>query len=181
MHGIVDPDTEGGNQTTELPVAFRLRTAYKLRCGKDLHLMVGLGKDISVKFILGNPWLKSIGAVVGYGQHFLRAPLYPDMKKLPLDYKKPERGSAPVGHDSVAIHQAVFANMPKMGPFVKVLNAYSKGCPYLDYANQLVNTLQRGLMNDKIPARICATAAHGTGDGDDKNPFSSVPLVPMML
>ena len=55
-HGIVDPDEEGGNHTTELPVAFRLRTAYKLRGGKDLHLMIGLGKDVSVKFILGNPW-----------------------------------------------------------------------------------------------------------------------------
>ena len=37
MHGIVDPNAEGGNHTTELPVAFRLRTAYKLRCGKELH------------------------------------------------------------------------------------------------------------------------------------------------
>ena len=55
MHGIVDPDAEGGNHTTELPVAFRLRTTYKLRGGKDLHLMIGLGKDVSVKFILGNP------------------------------------------------------------------------------------------------------------------------------
>ena len=76
MHGIVDPDAEGGNHTTELPVAFHLRTAYKLRDGKDLHLMIGLGKNVSVKFSLGNPWLKSIGTVVDYRQDCLRAPLY---------------------------------------------------------------------------------------------------------
>ena len=103
------------------------------------------------------------------------------MKKFSLAYKQPGRGSALVGHDPVATHQSAFANMPNMAPFVKVLNAFSKDCPYLEYANQLVNTLQRGFLNDKIPARICATAAHGTGDGDDKKPFSSVPLVPMML
>ena len=75
-----------------------------------------------------------------------------------------------MGHGPVATHQAVFANMPNMVPFVKVLNAFSKEFAYLEYANQLVNTLQKGPLNDKIPARICATAAHGTGDGDDRNP-----------
>ena len=73
-----------------------------------------------------------------------------------------------MGHDPVATHMAAFSNMPNMVPFVKALNAFSKDCSYLEYANQLVNILQRGLMNDKIPARICATAAHGTGGGDDK-------------
>ena len=88
-----------------------------------------------------------------------------------------------MGHDRVATHQAAFANMSNMVPFVRVLNAFTftKDCPYLEYANQLVNTLQKGLLNDCIPARIYATAPHGTGDRDDKNPFSGVPLVPMML
>ena len=85
MHGIVDPNAEGGNHTTELPVAFRLRTAYKLRCGKYLHLVVGLGKDVSVKFILGTPWLKSIGAVVDYGQDCLRAPHIPGCEEVPVE------------------------------------------------------------------------------------------------
>ena len=106
-----------------------------------------------------------------YGQHCLRAPLYPDMKKFPLVYKQPERGSAPVGHDRVASHQAAFANVSNMVPFVRVLNAFAKDCPYLEYANELVNTFQKGLLNDSIPASIYATDAHGTGDGDDKNPL----------
>ena len=63
--------------------------------------------------------------------------------------------ASPVCHDPVATHQAAFANMPNMVPFVKVLNAFNKDCPYLEYANQLVNTLQRGgVLIDKIPARI---------------------------
>ena len=77
MHGIVDPDAEGGNHTSELPVAFRLRTAYKLRGGKDLHLMIGLcrkGCFCEVrprKPVVETHW--SSGRV-----------LYPDMKKFPL-------------------------------------------------------------------------------------------------
>ena len=70
--------------------------------------MVGLGKHVSVKFILGNPWLKSIGAVLDYVQHCLRAPLYPDMKKFSLVYKQPGRGSAPVDHDPSSLdHESV--------------------------------------------------------------------------
>ena len=74
-----------------------------------------------------------------------------------------------MGHDPVATYQTAFANMPNMVPFVKVLNAFSKDCPYLEYANQLVNTVQRRFLTDKILARICATAAHETGDGDIEN------------
>ena len=132
--------------------------------------MVGLGKDVAVKFILGNPLLKTIEAVVDYGQHCLRAPLHPDLKKFPFVCKQPERNSVPVSHASVATHQAAYANLPNMIPFAKVLNAFSKDCPHLGYVNQMVNTLQKGYMLDKVPARICATAAHGTGDEDDENP-----------
>ena len=31
IHGLVDSDAYGGNHTTGLPVAFRLRTSYKIR------------------------------------------------------------------------------------------------------------------------------------------------------
>ena len=133
--------------------------------------MVGLGKDVSVKFILGNSWLKSIGAVVGYGQDCLRVPLYPDVIRFPLSYKKPERGSAPVGHDSAATHRAAFANLSNLMPFVQVLSTFGRDCPCLDHANKLVNTLQKGLLNDKIPVRVVAAAACGTGEGSDLDPL----------
>ena len=78
-----------------------------------------------------------------------------------------------MAHNRVASHQAAFANMSNMVPFVRVLNAFAKDCPYLEYAtcNELVNTFQKGLLNDSIPASIYATDAHGTGDGDDNNPL----------
>ena len=93
------------------------------------------------------------------------------MKKFPLVYKQPERGSAPVAHDRVASHQAVFANMSNMVPFVRVLNAFTKDCPYLDCANEIVNTLQKGMFNDSIPARIDATGVQGIRKGEDDNPL----------
>ena len=61
--------------------------------------------------------------------------------------------------------------MSNMVPFVRVLNAFTRDCPCLDYANKLVNTLQKGIFNDSIPARIYATDVQGTGDGDDENPL----------
>ena len=176
-HDIDDANAEGGahNNTTQLTVDFRLCTVYKLRCGKELHLMMGLGKDVAVKFILGNPWLKNIGKVIDYGGHYLRAPLHLVLNRFPLVYKHPEQGPAPVGHGSAAAHQAVFANLSNMIPFVKVLNAFSKDCPRLGYANQMIITLQSCTL-DTIPARICADdAAKETGD------YGAKPLSPACL
>ena len=61
--------------------------------------------------------------------------------------------------------------MSNMVPFVRVLNAFTKNCPYLDYANEMVNTLQKGMFNDSIPARIHATGVQGIGEGEDDNPL----------
>ena len=61
--------------------------------------------------------------------------------------------------------------MSNMVPFVRVLNAFTKDCLYLDYASKMVNILQKGMFNDSIPARIHATGVQGTGDGEDDNPF----------
>ena len=110
--------------------------------------MAGLGNAVSVKFILENPWFKTIGAVVDYGQCCLRAPLHPDLKRLPFIYKQPGRGSAPVGHASVAVHQSAYANLSNMIPFAKVLNAFSEDCPHLGYVTQMVNTCRRSLDPD---------------------------------
>ena len=52
-----------------------------------------------------------------------------------------------------------------MLPFVRVLNAFATDCPYLESANALVNTVQKGMFNGNIPARIHATCAQGIGGG----------------
>ena len=112
----------------------------------------------------------TIQPVINYGEHCLRAPPHPDLKRLPLVYKQPERGLAPVGHGSAAVHQAAFANLSKILLFVKILNAFSKDCPHLGYANQMANTLQSCTL-DTIPARICDNnVVQKTGDCGAKRP-----------
>ena len=58
-----------------------------------------------------------------------------------------------------------------MVPFVQMLNAFSSSSPCLEDANKLVNTVQKGLVNDKIPACIAAAAARGTGEGSGPSPL----------
>ena len=82
-----------------------------------------------------------------------------------------------MGHDPAATHRAGFVNLSKLVPFVQALNAFGKGCPYLDDANNLVNTVQKGLLNDEIPARVVAAAACGTGKGSGLKPLLQCALI----
>ena len=83
MHGIVSTYTEGVT-ITELTVAFQIRTPYRCRDVSDLHLIVALGTDVSVNFILSNDWMKHIGAVLDYGANQLRVTLHDDLHKFRL-------------------------------------------------------------------------------------------------
>ena len=73
IHGIVD--MAEGVTTTKLPVAFQIRTRYCCYDGSRLHMIVGLGMDVSVNFIVSNAWMKGIGAVIDYGAAEIRVPL----------------------------------------------------------------------------------------------------------
>ena len=50
MHGIVDE-----------AVAFQIRTRYHCHDGSELQMMVGLGMNVSVNFIVRNAWMKRLG------------------------------------------------------------------------------------------------------------------------
>jgi hypothetical protein len=52
MQAIVDDAS--GNNKTDLPVAFQIRTHYCCHDGLQLHMIVGLGMDVSVNFIINN-------------------------------------------------------------------------------------------------------------------------------
>ena len=56
MQGIVD-NNSGTNQT-ELPVAFQIRTRYHCRDGSELHMIVGLGMNVSVNLVISNAWMR---------------------------------------------------------------------------------------------------------------------------
>ena len=73
MSGIVSDDTTGVT-STQMPVAFELRTPYRTIDGTRLNVIVALGKDVSVNFILSNAWMKAARAVMDYGNNTLRVP-----------------------------------------------------------------------------------------------------------
>ena len=50
MQGIVDDAS--GNNKTDLPVAFQIQTRYHCRDGSELHMLVGLGMDVSNNYRL---------------------------------------------------------------------------------------------------------------------------------
>ena len=89
MHGIVDPDAEGGGHTMQVSVCFQLCTCYKLRDGNELHLLVARGMDVAVNLVLANSWFKRIGAVIDNPAKCLRINGHPDMHKFDLSFHKP--------------------------------------------------------------------------------------------
>ena len=89
IQGIVD-DASGNNQT-ELPVALQIRTRYHCRDGSKLHMIVGLGMEVSVNFIVSNAWMRQIGAVIDYGAKEVRVPLLDDVTKFPITFRAPVR------------------------------------------------------------------------------------------
>ena len=153
MHGIVDPNAEGGVHTTELPIAFRIKTVYKLRNGNELHLMVGLGAHVSVNFIISNAWLKQIGGVIDYGAHALRIPLHSDMKRFEVTYHHPKKSVPQISGGNIHAHTAAFKDLPMMSSFLRVMRALDKESPYLGYATNLVQQLQKSSLSS-IPAHI---------------------------
>ena len=114
MHGIVGPDAEGGNHIMELPVCFRLRTCHKLRDGNELHLLVVRGTDVSVNFVLGNSWLKMIGAVVDYPAKCLCIAGHPNMQKFSLSFHRPREVKPEISGGDVWYHQAASKSLALM-------------------------------------------------------------------
>ena len=164
MHGIVDPNAQGGIHTTQLPVAFRLRTCYTLRDGKELHIMVGLGFDVAVNFIISNAWLKKIGAVIDYGANSLRIPTHTDLKKFPIGYYQPRNTPPKITGGNLATHKAAFQSLPIMTNLLKVINAVDSASPYVGYFTKLIKTLEKSTLAT-IPALISIDDTGGR-DGD---------------
>ena len=62
MSGIVEDGT--GAISTDLCVAFQIRTPYRMPDGTNLCIVVGLGKRVAVNFILSMGFLKTVKAVI---------------------------------------------------------------------------------------------------------------------
>ena len=61
--------------TTFLPVVFRMVLPYDKDSGRDLELVIDCGKYVSVKFILGIPFLKNSKAPLCFETNMLCVPV----------------------------------------------------------------------------------------------------------
>ena len=73
--------------TAELPVLYTLRMPYTLRLGEPVQLQVTCGKSASVKFLIGNTFLKHAVATLSYATHTLRCENLSSNHVFPLIYK----------------------------------------------------------------------------------------------
>jgi hypothetical protein len=141
MHGVVD--TAVGATSTDLPVAFQIRTDYKCRDGSELHLLVALGKDVSVNFILGNAWMKGMGAIMDYGSNELRVPLHDDIHKFPLIFRSPMKNVPSL--DKRSTHERAFTCLPKITSLVTCISKYNPTSQWLGTARGFLHALQASL------------------------------------
>ena len=90
MTGIVE-DGAGAVSTT-LPVAFQIRTPYRMPDGTNMCIIVGLGKHVAVNFILSMGFLKAAKAVIDCHVGQVGIPLYQEPQKwFPCHYQLPKR------------------------------------------------------------------------------------------
>ena len=95
-----------------LSVAFQISTPYICRGGSELHMIVALGTDVPIKFILSNAWMKKIGAVLDYGTNNLIVPLQYDLHNFRLTYHAPQK-SVP-SPDIRSSHEIALVELPKI-------------------------------------------------------------------
>lgn len=152
MQGIVD--NKSGTNQTELPVAFQIRTRYHCRDGSELHMIVGLGMDVSVNFIISNAWMRKIGAVIDYGANEVRVPLLDDVTKFPITFRAPVRTTPGVAnHVQQISHNAAFAALPQIEGLLHVMMAYNPRSPWLPTARKLARALSESTVTP-LPATI---------------------------
>ena len=145
MHGIVDEAKEGVT-TTVLPVAFKIRTLYYTEDGSELHMMVGLGTNVSVNFVLSNAWMKRLGAVLDYGAHELRVPLMNGRKRFPISYLPPAK-TCPAVNNAVPFGlsyspKQAFEQLPAMESLLCVMSAFNPGSRLIPHARKYVKSLR---------------------------------------
>ena len=139
VHAIVSTDTAGFT-TTELPVAFQIRTPYRCRDGSELHIIVALEIYFSVNFILSNAWMNQIGDVLDYGSNQLRVPLQDDLHNFRLTYRAHQK-SVP-SPDLRSSHDIAFMAINNIEGLLSVMTAYNPNRPWIGSALNMVCIIQ---------------------------------------
>jgi len=135
MTGIVS-QAGGAPTSTQLPVAIELKTPYYGQDGRPINLMVALGMDVAVNFVLPNGWLKTIGAVLDYGRKEIRLPFFTeddDITIFPMMFQRPKR-SVPPTTLGTSRHQAAFSALPKVEGLIQIMKKYNPNSVWMGYA-----------------------------------------------
>ena len=141
MHGIVD-EMSGSSATTRLPIAFEIRTPYVDREGREIHIMVGLGSNVSVNLILSNDWFKKMKAVIDYPNDEVRIPMGQDTHTFPITYFPPKKSVPEPGGSYSVTPQEAWDQLPQMESFLKVMVTYNPRSPRLDWVSNYVKSLR---------------------------------------
>ena len=90
LAGVVKSDGTS-DATTELPVVYTLKFLYK-HCSNNqvTYLKIACGADVSVNFLIGRPFLRSVKANLCFETNTLRCTNLDHTPGFPLTYKKPE-------------------------------------------------------------------------------------------
>ena len=96
-------------------------------------MMVACGKDVSVNFIMGNGWLKNIGAALDYGTQEFRVPMHDDTTTFPITYRHPVKN---VISDTLtkSPHQVTYSALSNIEGLVCGMVAYNPESPWLEDA-----------------------------------------------
>ena len=143
MTGIVS-EAGGSPTSTKLPAAIELKTPYFGQDGRPIHLMVALGMDVAVNFVLPNGWLKTIGAVMDYGKKEIRLPFYTDnndVTSFPMLFQRPKR-SVPPTTLGTSRHQAAFNALPKVEGLITIMKEYNPKSVWMGYASDYAQCLR---------------------------------------
>ena len=147
MHGIMEDGS--GAVTTELPVAFQVRTPYRMPDGTNLELVVGLGQKVSVNFIIPMGVLKGINAVIDCAVGQVRVPLYGGMTTFRIRYEAPVRYQAPVqisAKPNLAFFyknkEAAYQQLPTAEAVCHVIKTYTPGSVWLKPAKDVAAKLR---------------------------------------
>jgi hypothetical protein len=131
-------------------------------------MIVGLGMDVSVNFIISNAWMRQIGAVIDYGASEFRVPLLNDVTKFPIAYRSPTRKIPSVNeHVHHLSRKSAFLALPHIEGLLKVMTVYNPQSPWLPAARQLAMKMSASSMTSR-PLEISGAggaAASATRNG----------------
>ena len=107
----------------------QIRMQYFNRDGHEIHIVVGLGMDVSVNFIVSNTWLKGISVVVDYEASQLRVPMIGDTKAVPITYRKPLKKVPATSIVDGSARYSAFMTLPKIDALIAVMTMHDPASP----------------------------------------------------